>query len=63
MKRILSFILIVVLMLSVVPAFAEAADTGIWERRAYVDEFDLPTDEYYMAVYESISYFSEGCIS
>lgn len=56
MKKGLIFLLLIALLLTGTISFAEAAvvDTGLWEKRAYVDEFDLPTDEYYISNKEPI---------
>lgn len=55
MKKGISFLLLIALLLTSTVSFAESTvDTGIWERRAYVDEFDLPTDEYYISNKEPI---------
>lgn len=56
MKKItLALLLVLVLLAGGIVAYAEpTSDTGIWERRAYVDEFDLPTDEYYISNREPI---------
>ena len=49
MKKIISVILLIMLLAGqCTTVFAETAiDTGIWEKRAYVDDFGDPTDEYY----------------
>lgn len=47
-NKMLVLFLILSLIMSITPVIAETtADTGIWENRAYVDDFGDPTDEYY----------------
>lgn len=54
-SKILSVFLILSFVIGIAPVVAEIEiDTGIWEKRAYVDEFDLPTDEYYISNREPI---------
>ena len=47
MKRIFMLMLAVVLLLTAMPAIAE--ESGIWEERQYVDEFELPTGDTYVS--------------
>ena len=52
MKKFAAALLVFALLVSSAVVWAESevtTDTGIWEKRAYVDEFDLPTDEYYIS--------------
>lgn len=54
MKK-LGFFLLVLMLLGSTASFGESnSDTGIWERRAYMDEFDLPMDQYYVSNAEPI---------
>ena len=44
--------MLIVIMLALSIGFLSAmasSDTGIWEQRAYIDEFDFPTDDYYIS--------------
>ena len=57
MKKLAAALLVFALLVSSAVVGAESettTDTGIWEKRAYVDEFDLPTDEYYISNKEPI---------
>lgn len=57
MKKFAAALLAFALLISSAVGWAESEttqDTGIWEKRAYVDEFDLPTDEYYISNAEPI---------
>ena len=57
MKKFAAALLVFALLVSSAVVWAESettTDTGIWEKRAYVDEFDLPTDEYYISNKEPI---------
>ena len=57
MKKFAAVLLAFALLISSAVGWAESEttqDTGIWEKRAYVDEFDLPTDEYYISNKEPI---------
>ena len=57
MKKFAAALLAFALLISGAVVWAESettTDTGIWEKRAYVDEFDLPTDEYYISNKEPI---------
>ena len=50
MKKMVSLLLLLAMLLtSGMTVAQDTIDTGMWERRAYVDEFDLPTDEYYIS--------------
>ena len=49
MKKIVALLLALLLSFSLAALAEEIVNTGIWEKRAYVDEFDLPTDEYYIS--------------
>lgn len=47
MKRMLALILAMTLLLTTIPVLAE--ESGIWEERQYVDEFELPTGDTYVS--------------
>lgn len=47
MKRMLALILAMTLWLTAIPVLAE--ESGIWEERQYVDEFELPTGDTYVS--------------
>lgn len=53
-KKIISVVLFVVLLISAISYAETIPNASIWEQRAYVDEFDLPTDEYYVSNVEPI---------
>lgn len=44
----ITMLLVAILLISGTTIAEEQFDTGIWTIDAYVDEFDLPTDEYYI---------------
>ena len=53
MKKLIGIILLAAMLLMNVSALAteaatEAPDTGMWIMKAYVDEFDMPTDDYFI---------------
>lgn len=55
LRTVICLLMSFIFLFSGVVVFAEnTADTGIWEKRAYVDEFDMPTDEYYVSNAEPI---------
>ncbi len=57
MKKFAAALLVFALLISSAVVWAESettTDTGIWEKRFFVDEFDLPTDEYYISNKEPI---------
>lgn len=55
LRTVICLLMSFVFLFSGVVVLAEnTADTGIWEKRTYVDEFDMPTDEYYVSNAEPI---------
>ncbi len=46
-KHVIMLVILLVLSSLVSTALAISDDTGIWTKKAYVDEFEMPTDEFY----------------
>lgn len=62
MKKVVLMLLALTMALTCVSAFADDEDIqyGIWELRAYVDEFDMPTDEYFIVATADKAKFSNS---
>lgn len=61
MKRVVSFLLVIMMILGCNLALADER-YGNWQVKAFVDEFDLPTNEYY-AVTSVEGHFSNSATS